>query len=60
MILIDATGEFRTLGDKAKHLAFSSTRTEPSGTTLVGIPHFMMRESDQNAFLNPSAGTQLP
>lgn len=60
MILIDATGEFRTLGDKARHLSFSSTATEPDGTTLVGIPHFMMRESDQNAFLNPSAGTQLP
>lgn len=60
MILIDATGEFRTLGDKARHFAFSSTATEPEGTKLVGIPHYMMRETDLNAFLNPSAGTQLP
>jgi energy-coupling factor transporter ATP-binding protein EcfA2 len=60
MILIDATGEFRTLGDKARHLSFSSTATEPKDTKLVGIPHYMMRESDQNAFLSPSAGTQLP
>jgi DNA helicase HerA-like ATPase len=60
MILIDATGEFRTLGDKAQHLSFSSTATEPTGTKLVGIPHYMMRETDLNAFLNPSAGTQLP
>lgn len=60
MILIDATGEFRTLGGKADHLSFSSTATEPVGTKLVGIPHYMMRETDLNAFLNPSAGTQLP
>jgi DNA helicase HerA-like ATPase len=60
MILIDATGEFRTLGDKAKHLSFSSLASEFSGAKLVGIPHFMMREPDLNAFVNPSAGTQLP
>jgi len=60
MILIDATGEFRTLGDRARHLAFGSTDEEPEGTLLAGVPHFMMRESDRNAFLNPSAGSQLP
>ncbi|WP_297742114.1 ATP-binding protein [uncultured Tessaracoccus sp.] len=60
MILIDATGEFWTLGDHAKHLAFGSKSDEPPGTILVGIPHYMMRESDRNAFLNPSAGSQLP
>ncbi|OZG68367.1 ATPase [Bifidobacterium aquikefiri] len=60
MILIDATGEFRTLGDRARHLAFGSTAGEPAGVQCVGIPHYMMRESDRNAFLNPSAGSQLP
>ncbi|KJL24885.1 AAA-like domain protein [Microbacterium azadirachtae] len=60
MILIDATGEFRTLAERATHLAFSSAADEPDGTTVVGIPHFMMRESDRNAFLNPSSGSQLP
>jgi hypothetical protein len=60
MILIDATGEFRTLGDRAKHFAFGSTAGEPAGAQCVGIPHYMMRESDRNAFLNPSAGSQLP
>jgi hypothetical protein len=60
MILIDATGEFHTLGDRAMHLAFGSTDREPTGTAIVGIPHQMMRESDRNAFLNPSAGSQLP
>lgn len=60
MILIDATGEFHTLGSSATHLAFGSLSDEPAGTSLVGIPHFMMRESDRNAFLNPSSGTQVP
>lgn len=60
MILIDATGEFRTLGDRATHVAFGSNTGEPPATKVVGIPHYMMRESDRNAFLNPSSGTQLP
>jgi DNA helicase HerA-like ATPase len=60
MILIDATGEFHTLGTRATHLALGSLDGEPVGTSLVGIPHYMMRESDRNAFLNPSSGTQLP
>lgn len=60
MILIDATGEFHTLGANAKHLAFGSLSDEPPGTTLVGIPHHLMRESDRSAFINPSSGTQLP
>ncbi|MDI9892814.1 ATP-binding protein [Microbacterium sp. IEGM 1404] len=60
MILIDATGEFRTLADRATHLAFSSITGEPPGTVAVGIPHYMMREADRNAFLNPSSGSQLP
>lgn len=60
MILIDATGEFRTLDARAKHLAFGSVTEEPAGTVPVGIPHYMMRESDRNAFFNPSSGSQLP
>lgn len=60
MILVDATGEFHTLGDRAMHFAFGAVDQEPTGTELVGIPHFMMRESDRSAFLNPSSGTQLP
>ncbi|OBE99010.1 hypothetical protein A5775_07690 [Mycobacterium sp. 852002-10029_SCH5224772] len=60
MLLIDATGEFHTLGDKAQHIAFGSTDGEPEGSQLVGVPHYMMRESDRNAFLTPSGGSQLP
>lgn len=60
MIIIDATGEYHTLGTRARHLAFGSVADEPRGTVPVGIPHHMMREADRNAFLNPSSGTQLP
>lgn len=60
MILIDGTGEFRTLGNRAQHLAFGTVDGEPTETRLVGIPHYMMRESDRSAFLNPSSGTQVP
>ncbi|MHA7648753.1 ATP-binding protein [Mycobacterium sp. ML4] len=60
MILIDATGEFHTLGMQATHIALGADTNEPDGTKLVGLPHHMMRESDRNAFLNPSTGTQLP
>ncbi len=59
MILIDATGEFATLGPLAHHLTFGSTYEEDA-STLVCLPHFLMQESDRNAFLNPSAGAQLP
>lgn len=60
MLLIDATGEFHTLGSKVSHLAFGDVADEPPDTKLAGIPHFMMRESDRNAFFNPSGGVQLP
>jgi DNA helicase HerA-like ATPase len=60
MILIDATGEFHTLAGRATHFAFGALDEEPTGTAVVGIPHYMMRESDRSAFLNPSSGTQLP
>lgn len=60
MVLIDATGEFHTLGAHATHIAFGDLSGEPAGATLVGLPHWMMRESDRSAFLNPSSGTQVP
>lgn len=60
MVLIDATGEFQTLSTNTKHLAFGSLDGEPTGTTRVSLPHYLMRESDLCAFINPSSGTQLP
>lgn len=60
MILIDATGEFASVGSRAHHLAFGSTDAEPHATRLIGLPHYLMRESDRNTFVNPSGGAQLP
>jgi hypothetical protein len=59
MILIDATGEFRSLGSSAVHVALGSCDNEPSAR-LVSIPHQHLRESDRNAFIAPSGGSQLP
>lgn len=60
-LLIDATGEYRTLsGPTVKHIAIGSGEGEPHGTVVAGIPHFSMRETDRNAFLTPSSGSQLP
>ena len=61
LLLIDATGEYRTLSGKSvKHVAIGSDEGEPPGTVVAGIPHFSMRETDRNAFLTPSSGSQLP
>jgi DNA helicase HerA-like ATPase len=59
MILVDATGEFRSLGATATHLALGSTEGEPNAK-LVTVPHWHMRETDRNAFISPSSGSQLP
>lgn len=59
MILIDATGEFRSLGARARHLVLGSTDGEPN-SNLVSVPHWHMRETDRNAFISPSSGSQLP
>ncbi|WP_164207056.1 ATP-binding protein [[Micrococcus luteus] ATCC 49442] len=59
MILIDATGEFRSLGAIARHLVLGSTDGEPDAN-LVSVPHWHMRETDRNAFISPSSGSQLP
>ncbi|NIL88101.1 hypothetical protein RhoFasSB10_00379 [Rhodococcus fascians] len=61
LLLIDATGEYRTLaGRGVVHAALGGNDGEPTGTQLVGIPHYAMRETERNAFLTPSSGSQLP
>ena len=59
MILIDATGEFRSLSARTRHLVLGSTDGEPDAE-LVSVPHWHMRETDRNAFISPSSGSQLP
>lgn len=61
LLLIDATGEYRTLGSLAKHLTLTSTpENAASGEEVVALPHYDFTEADRNAFLRPSAGAQLP
>jgi len=61
LLLVDATGEYHSLGDLARHLSLSSNPTAViSPETAVCLPHFEFAEPDRNAFLRPSAGSQLP
>ncbi|MBS1862163.1 MAG: ATP-binding protein [Actinobacteria bacterium] len=52
LIIVDATGEFHTLGGSTTHVSVSSTE--------LSLPHTDMDEADLTAFLRPSAGSQLP
>ena len=60
ILLIDATGEFFTLGNLADHIALGTGADRPSNITRASLPHQTMSESDLNAFLRPSSGAQLP
>lgn len=59
MLLIDATGEFHTLAESVRHVAFGTLDGEGKAE-LVTLPHWMMREQDRNAFIAPSSGSQVP
>lgn len=59
-IVIDATGEFRTLDAIATHIAIGGPATPTDGATATSLPHTEMTESDLHVFLRPSAGAQLP
>lgn len=60
LLLIDATGEFYTLADVARHVSVGSDVDQPEGCTAASLPHTAMDESDFNAFLRPSGASQLP
>lgn len=59
LLLIDATGEFHTLGGLAQHVSLGDV-DEPTGTALVGLPHHQFGEADRSIFLRPAGGVQLP
>jgi DNA helicase HerA-like ATPase len=54
MVLIDATGEFHTLRGDTTHVSIGASAEDCS------LPHTDLDEADLNAFLRPSAGSQLP
>lgn len=60
LLLLDATGEFHTLGDVARHVAVGPETDKPAGCTLAGLPHFAMSESNFYALVRPSAAAQMP
>lgn len=60
MLLIDATGEFHSLGAIARHVSLGMTADAPAETTRVCLPHHEFSEADRNAFMRPSGGSQLP
>jgi DNA helicase HerA-like ATPase len=60
LLLIDATGEFHSLGKIARHVSLGLTADDPDQTTKVCLPHHEFSEADRNAFLRPSGGSQLP
>jgi energy-coupling factor transporter ATP-binding protein EcfA2 len=60
LLLLDATGEFYTLGDLAEHVSIGGLPDRPGGCLPTTFPHTSMGEADFNAFLRPSPGAQLP
>lgn len=60
LLLIDATGEFHSLGAIARHVSLGLTADAPDQTTRVCLPHYEFSEADRNAFMRPSGGSQLP
>ncbi|MFI7166517.1 ATP-binding protein [Rhodococcus erythropolis] len=60
MIVIDATGEFSTLGSIAKHVSLGSKIDSPEESVLACMPHYTFSEADRNAFFRPSGASQLP
>lgn len=61
VILVDATGEFRTfVGDGVQHLSLGSSKDEPGTSIEVGCPYDRLEERDLFALFSPSAQSQAP
>lgn len=60
IILLDATGEYHTLGDLAEHYYLGSPSKKPAGATEVVLPYEQLTELDLHALFQPSAKSQAP
>lgn len=60
IILLDATGEYHTLGDLAEHYYLGSPTKKPSIGTEVVLPYEELAELDLYALFQPSGKTQAP
>lgn len=52
LLLLDATGEYQTLGHLAKHVV--------AGKSAAGLPLHEMSDVDRRLLFRPSSGSQLP
>ena len=60
LVLLDATGEFHTLGALAEHWSLSASPPSERQCGHAYLPHREFSEQDRFAFLRPSSGVQLP
>jgi hypothetical protein len=60
VLLIDATGEFATLDNVARHVSIGSERDAPTSTSDVCCPYTKLEERDLFAFFTPSGQSQAP
>lgn len=59
MILIDPSGEYRTLERGVRHVHIGSPSLPTDGSQEVMLPYFELTEADLVAMLHPSNATQL-
>lgn len=60
VILLDATGEYHTLGELAEHYYLGSPADKPENATEVVLPYEELSELDLYALFQPSGKTQAP
>ncbi|MFZ4764900.1 MAG: ATP-binding protein [Roseimicrobium sp.] len=60
IILLDATGEYHTLGDLAEHFYLGSPAKKPAVGSEVVLPYEELSELDLYALFQPSGKTQAP
>jgi len=60
IILLDATGEYHTLGDLAEHYYLGSPAKKPSIGTEAVLPYEELSELDLYALFQPSGKVQAP
>jgi uncharacterized protein len=59
-ILLDATGEFYTLGDSVSHVQLGTGPAQPEKASEVVFPYYELTEGDLFALFKPSGQTQGP
>jgi uncharacterized protein len=60
LVLLDATGEFRTLTTHTQHTHLGTGDALPSSSKAVTFPYVRLTETDLFALFRPSGQTQVP